>query len=193
MTIEDQYPQNITLDDADIEVRIMTADDRNAVLEFARALPEEDLLFLRIDLTDPDVVDEWVANIESGHSTSLVAYDNEGLVGYASVHKTKARWTRKVGEIRVNVGGKYRSKGLGKFLTNRIFDLAREEGLKKLMGNMTTDQRSAQAAFRRLGFVPEAVLADYIEDRSGTPRDLLIMSYDIDGHSDQLTEPAKLG
>ncbi len=193
MSISDQYPQTITLDGTSVEVRIMTGDDRDAVLEFAKALPEEDLLFLRIDLTDPAVVDEWVANIESGHSTSLVAYDDGGLVGYASVHKTKARWTRRVGEIRVNVGGRYRSKGLGKFLTNRIFDLARAEGLKKLMGNMTTDQRSAQAAFRRLGFVPEAVLADYIEDRSGTPRDLLIMSYDIDGHSDQLAEPAVLG
>ena len=192
MTIQDQFPQTLTLDGSTVEVRIMTAADRDAVLEFARGLPEEDLLFLRVDLTDPAVVDGWIANLQTGHSTSIVAYDDEGLVGYASVHKNKARWTRRVGELRVNVAGKYRSKGLGKFLTNRIFDLARAEGLKKLMGNMTTDQRSAQAAFRRLGFVPEAVLADYIEDRSGTSRDLLIMSYDIDGHSDSLEAPAML-
>ena len=95
-----------------------------------------------------------------------------------------------MGELRLNVGPKYRSKGLGRFLINRVFDIARAEGLKKLIGNMTTDQRSAQAAFRRLGFIPEAVLADYIEDASGTARDLLIMSYDIDGHSDSLVEPA---
>ena len=192
MTIQDQFPQTVALDGDTVEVRIMTEADRDAVLEFAQGLPEEDLLFLRVDLTDPAVVDGWIANLQTGQSTSIVAYDDEGLVGYASVHKNKARWTRRVGELRVNVAGKYLSKGLGKFLTNRIFDLARAEGLKKLMGNMTTDQRSAQAAFRRLGFVPEAVLSDYIEDRSGTPRDLLIMSYDIDGHSDSLEEPAIL-
>ncbi len=192
MSTNNEYPQTVNFDGAEIEVRMMSADDRDAVLAFAKDLPEEDLLFLRIDLTDPDVVDDWVANLNSGLSTSIVAYDSEGLVGYASVHKTKARWTRKVGELRVNVAGKYRSKGLGKFLTNRIFDIARAQGLKKLMGNMTTDQRSAQAAFRRLGFVPEAVLADFIEDWSGTSRDLLIMSYDIDGHSETLDEPARV-
>ena len=190
MTIHNDFPQTVELGGNTVEVRIMTEADRDAVLAFARALPEEDLLFLRVDLTDPEVVDDWVANLQSGLTISIVAYDDEGLIGYASVHKTKARWTRRVGELRVNVSSKYRSQGLGRFLTNRIFDVARAQGLRKLIGNMTTDQRSAQAAFRRLGFVPEAVLADYIEDGSGTSRDLLVMSYDIDGHSDRLDEPA---
>ena len=99
---------------------------------------------------------------------------------------------QRVGEIRVNVGSEYRSKGLGKFLTSRIFDVARHEGLRKLMANMTTDQKGAQAAFRRLGFIPEAILADYVEDSRGTARDLVVMSYDIDGHNEQVDEPVRL-
>lgn len=190
--ISEQFPQAFTVDDTQLEVRLMTSDDREAVLKFASALPEEDLLFLRVDITDPAVVDDWIRSLESGDSISLVAYNDEGLVGYSTVHRNKARWTRRVGEIRVNVSGAYRSKGLGKFLTNRIFDVARHEGLKKLMANMTVDQKNAQAAFRRLGFVPEAILADYVEDRSGTSRDLVIMSYDIDGHSEQVDEPVKI-
>lgn len=191
-TLSEQFPQSFTVDDAQLEVRLMTNDDKEAVLKFANALPEEDLLFLRVDLTDPAVVDDWIRSLESGDSISLVAYDDEGLVGYSTVHRNKARWTRRVGEIRVNVSGAYRSKGLGKFLTNRIFDIARHEGLKKLMANMTVDQKNAQAVFRRLGFIPEAILADYVEDRSGTSRDLVIMSYDIDGHSAQVDEPVKI-
>lgn len=187
-----EFPQSIKLNDHSVEVRLMTADDRDAVLAFAQALPEEDLLFLRVDLTDPAVVDEWVENLGSGHSISLVAYDDEGLVGYASVHRNKARWTHRVGEIRVNVAPSYRSKGLGKFLTSRIFDVAREEGLKKLMANMTTDQKNAQAAFGRLGFIHEAILADFVEDRSGTSRDLVIMSYDVEGHTEQMDEPVRI-
>jgi RimJ/RimL family protein N-acetyltransferase len=61
--------------------------------------------------------------------------------------------------------------------------------LRKLMAHMTTDQHSAQAAFRRLGFVPEALLADYVEDRNGISRDLVIMSYDVDGLTGQMDEP----
>jgi L-amino acid N-acyltransferase YncA len=188
-----EYPKSIRLPDGGtVEIRLMTRADREALLSFARNLPEEDLLFLRVDLTEPEVIDDWVANLEAGNSTSLVAYDVDGLVGYATVHCTRARWTRRVGEIRVNVSPKYRAKGLGRSLTAQIFDLARTLGLKKLMANMTVDQPGAQAAFRRLGFVPEALLADYVEDRNGVSRDLVIMSYDIDGHSDQVAEPLRV-
>lgn len=123
---------------------------------------------------------------------SLVAYDENGLVGYATVHRNRARWTRRVGEIRVNVSPAYRARGLGRRLTAQIFDLARALGLKKLIANMTVDQPGAQAAFRKLGFVPEALLADYVEDRNGVSRDLVIMSYEIDGHSDQVAEPLRV-
>jgi L-amino acid N-acyltransferase YncA len=187
------YPRTINLPDGQaIELRLMTAADRAAVLAFARSLPQEDLLFLRIDITHPDVVDEWIHNIEANLSTTLLAADASGVVGYASVHRSRAPWTRGVGELRVNVARSYRTRGLGRVLTGQIFDLARRSGLRKLMANMTTDQHGAQAAFRRLGFVPEALLADYVEDRNGTPRDLVMMSYDIGGHSDTVAEPLRM-
>jgi RimJ/RimL family protein N-acetyltransferase len=193
MTVEstaDPYPKTVSLPDgAQIELRRMTALDRDAVLGFARGLPQEDLLFLRVDLTEPGVVDDWVRNVEAGYSTTLVAYDADGLIGYATVHRNPAPWTRRVGEIRVNVSPGYRGKGLGRVLAAQIFDVARGLGLAKLVANMTADQHGAQAAFRRLGFVPEAVLADYVEDRDGRLRDLVMMTYDIEGHSDRVAEP----
>ena len=187
------FPRNIVLPGGEaVEFRLMTAADRDAVLAFARGLPEEDLLFLRVDLTEESVVDDWLDNLRSGHSTSLVAYDASGLIGYATVHRDPAPWTRRVGEIRVNVSPAYRARGLGRNLTAQIFDLARSLGLKKLTANMTTDQRGAQAAFRRLGFIPEALLADYVEDRKGNLHDLVIMCYDIDGLTDQMAEPLRM-
>ncbi len=191
--ISAKYPARAKLPDGtEIDIRLMGRADHGAMVKFAKALPEEDLLFLRLDLTKPEVVDEWIANLESGHSTSLIAADSDGLIGYATVHRNKARWTRGVGEIRINVSAKYRSKGLGRLLTSRIFDIARHEGLRKLMANMIEEQAGAQAAFRRLGFVREALLADYVEDQSGTTRDLVIMSYDVGGHSDQMDEPVRI-
>jgi L-amino acid N-acyltransferase YncA len=191
--LNDRYPKTVTLPDgAVVEIRLMTGDDRNAILAFARALPEEDLLFLRVDLTEESVVDEWVSNIETGHSTSIVAYEEDNLIGYATVHRNPAPWTRRVGELRVNVNADFRARGLGRNLISEIFDAARGLGLKKLMANMTVDQRGAQAAFRRLGFVPEGLLSDYVEDRNGRPRDLVIMSYDIDGHTDLVADAVKI-
>jgi L-amino acid N-acyltransferase YncA len=189
----DNYPKTVTLPDgAEIEFRLMSAAERDDILNFAQALPMEDLLFLRVDLTQPEVVDDWVQNIKNGVSTTVLAYDSEGMVGYATVHRNIAPWTRRVGELRVNVNQAYRTRGLGKRITSEIFDVARGIGVKKLMANMTSDQHGAQAAFRRLGFVPEALLADYVEDRNGTPRDLVIMSFDMEGHTDLIPEMAKL-
>jgi RimJ/RimL family protein N-acetyltransferase len=191
--LADQYPKTVTLPSGPkVELRRMAAQDRDAVLGFARGLPQEDLLFLRVNLTEPAVVDEWVRNVEAGYSTTLLAYDDGGLIGYATVHRNPAPWTRRVGEIRVNVSPGYRSKGLGRVLISQIFDVARGLGLAKLVANMTADQHGAQAAFRRLGFVPEAVLADYVEDRNGRLRDLVIMTYDIEGHTDRVADALRV-
>ena len=190
---ETNYPKTLQLPDgASVELRLMTSEDRDAALAFARALPEEDLQFLRVDLTEESVVDDWIANLARGATHSIVAYDSAGLVGYASVHSNPTSWTRHMGEVRVNVSPEYRSRGLGRALTAHIFDLANGLGLRKLSAHMTADQSGAQAAFRRLGFVPEALLADYVQDRNGQTRDMVIMSFDMQGHTDTAVEVLKL-
>ena len=57
---------------------------------------------------------------------------------------------------------------------------------------MTTDQHGAQAAFRRLGFVPEALLADFVVDRGGRSRDLVMMTFDVEGLTDQAGGPVRI-
>ena len=191
--LKNSYPHDVQLSDSqEANLRVLSSEDQAAILEFARNLPEDDLLFLRVDITEPEVVANWISNIEAGTTLSIVAYDDEGVAGYATVDRNPARWTRRVGEIRVNVAPRCRTKGLGRHLTAQIFDIARALGLKKLMANMTMDQAGAQAAFKRLGFTPEALLADYVEDRDGVPRDLVIMSYDVYGVTDQADEPLHL-
>ena len=179
------YPQEVTLTDGrQVELRIVGGADRDAILSFARNLPEQDLLFLRVDITRPEAVDHWVTNVADGATTSIIAYDGETMAGFATVDRTPARWTRRVGELRLTVGQDYRSQGLGRHLSAKIFDIARKLGLKKLTANMTPDQRGAQAAFGRLGFTAEALLTDFVEDRNGNLHDLVMMTFDVDGLTD---------
>jgi L-amino acid N-acyltransferase YncA len=51
------------------------------------------------------------------------------------------------------------ARGLGRVLIQECFAQALELGLKKLVAQMTTDQRSAIAVFEELGFRAEALLA----------------------------------
>jgi RimJ/RimL family protein N-acetyltransferase len=181
------YPKNVKLSDGtEVALRMMTPDDQDKILAFALQLPEEDLLFLRTDITDRNVVKQWADNIKHGNTVTLIAEINGEIASYASVHLEQARWTRRVGEIRVIGGKRHRGQGLGRRLTSEIFDLAKSLGLKKLTAMMTPNQGAARAAFERLGFRVEAILADWVEDRTGHVRDLLVMTHDLSGFTDQV-------
>jgi RimJ/RimL family protein N-acetyltransferase len=179
------YPRELKLANGKrIELRLADSSSREALLSFARALPKLDLMFLRMDITDPVNIDEWLRNIERGRTITVLAYDGEALAGWASLHHNEVLWTRHVGEIRTIVGADYRNMRLGVRLVEEMFEVAKDIGLRKITAQMMSDQRGARAAFERIGFRPEALLADYALDAEGRTHDMLIMSYDIDGFND---------
>jgi len=179
------YPWTTSVDGVRLTFRLMEPSDREAILEFARSLPNDDLIFLRTDITEPKTVDAWINYLEAGRTITVVADDGGKLAGYASIHLNDALWTRHVGELRVLVGRDHRGIGLGKRLTNEAFAIAKDLGLRKITAQMPTEQRGARGVFERLGFRPEALLADHVMSRDGQTHDLLIMSYDVAGFSNE--------
>jgi L-amino acid N-acyltransferase YncA len=180
------FPNQVVLPNGrHLALRPMGAADRERILRFARSLPPDDLLFLRTDITEPAVVDEWIADLERGNSVTVLAEAEDEVAGYATMHLEQARWTRRVGEIRVQVAPGMRGHGLGRRLTLEIFQLGQSRGIKKMAAMMTPDQTGARAAFEKLGFQVEALLQDWVVDRGGRPRDLLIMSFDLERLSNQ--------
>jgi len=182
-SIQRTYPWATTINGKRVTFRLMTPDDRDELMAFAKTLTDEDLLFLRTDITQKSTIDNWMAYLKNGRTISLVAEVDGHLAGYASIHLNEASWTRHVGELRVLVGGESRGLGLGKRLTTEAFAIAKDLGLKKITAQMPTDQRGARQVFEHLGFRPEALLADHVMTRDGQTRDLLIMSYDVAGFS----------
>jgi L-amino acid N-acyltransferase YncA len=182
------FPRDLTLPNGTaIKLRLLESGDKEKILAFARSLPHDDLLFLRMDITEQATVDDWIRNVEHGDTATVIAEAGGEIVGYASVHSDQARWTRRVGEIRVQVGATFRGVGLGRQLAAQIFRIGQLRGLKKMAAMMTPDQAGARAAFEKLGFQVEALLQDWVVDRNGRPRDLLIMSHDLEGLSDQVS------
>lgn len=180
-TLSRSYPRDVPLREGSVTFRLMAPSDRDTLLAFARELPPNDLLFLRLDITKQEGIDEWIGNLEAGRTTTVVAEANGKIAGYASVHHNDTLWNRHVGELRVVVSTEYRRLGLGRRLTDDVFAIARDLGLRKMTAQMTPDQHGARTTFEHLGFRPEALLADYVLDREGKPRDLLIMSHDVAG------------
>jgi L-amino acid N-acyltransferase YncA len=173
------YPREVKVKDGAVTLRHLTPNDRDAALAFARALPAHDLLFLRRDITRPEVIDLWLDGIARGRITSVVAERGGVVQGYATVDRGELSWSPHVGELRVLVGESMRGKGLGHLLTQEAFALALGLGIEKIIAQMTVDQQGARAVFEGMGFRPEALLRDHVKDREGRKYDLLILSHDV--------------
>ncbi len=182
-----QLPRTLRLSDgSETTLRTLRRTDREAMLAFTASLPEHDLLFLRIDITDADVIDAWLDNVDLGSIVTIIAERGGRILGYGSLHMANAQWSRHVGELRVLIGEELRGKGLGRALTEAIFAQALDHGIEKMVAQMTIDQKGAIATFEELGFRPEALLRDHVKDRLGEKHDLLVYSHDVSGFESQL-------
>jgi RimJ/RimL family protein N-acetyltransferase len=174
-----KYPREVQFDGGKITLRYMRPADRGVALTFARALPPHDLLFLRRDITQPEVIDFWVDAIDRGRIVSIFAESAGAVAGYGTVDLGELSWSPHVAELRVMVSPQLRGKGLGQILTQEAFAIALGMGIEKMVAQMTADQKRAIDVFVGLGFRPEALLRDHVKDREGKKHDLVIMAHDV--------------
>lgn len=184
------YPRKVEIGEGRVvTLRLMEKSDRDRMVDFARSLPPNDLLFLRKDITDPKVVDGWIRDIEAARAVTVVAEKGDDLLAYGSLWLDETFWGRHMGEIRVQVAAGWRGLGLGLQLASEIFGIAKSLGVEKIVARLTKEQERTRAILERLGFKPEALLKDFVLDRDGKPRDLLVMSAGV-GH---LTDVEQMG
>ena len=172
--IANRYPREVRVGDTSLRFRLMGESDVDAMVEFARTLPAEDLMYLRVNITDPPVVQQWVEGIKQGRTVTVLALKNAQVVGEGTLLHNATSWTRHLGELRIQVSPSVRRQGLARILAGEIEAIAREFGLQLLTARMTLDQSEAQSVFSRLGFQREAVLWDYAMTPDGKTRNVLV-------------------
>ena len=173
------YPRSVDCAGVRIELAMMMPQDEANVVAFARALPENDLLFMRRDIRQPKVVAAWTDLIAQGRLASLLARSGGEVVGCAALIVDQLSWSPHVGEVRVVVGPKMRGIGLGRLLIQGAFVIALSKGLEKLVAQMTVDQRGAIAVFEELGFRGEALMRDHVKGADGRKHDIVLLSHDV--------------
>ena len=173
--VQARYPRTVALADGrTVTLRLMTPDDVEAVLAFARSLDPDELLYLRVNITEPAVVERWAHYVETGRTETVLALDGGAVAGEASLLHNRTSWTRHLGEIRLQVTPRHRRRGLARLLVDEVEWIARALSLRMLTARMTLDQTAAQSFFRRIGFQREAVLWDYVMTADGRTRNLLV-------------------
>jgi L-amino acid N-acyltransferase YncA len=174
------YPWTDVIDGNEITFQLMTRADRDALVEFAQSLNPEDLMFLRLDITQPKVIDRWLDYIDGGNTVTVLACESGKIIGYGTLHSNETWWTRHLGQMRILVQSDRRKLGLGRRLAVEIFQLAREKKIHRIFVQMAADQPHVRQLFEDLGFRAEALLTDWVMDRDTRTHDLLIMSHHVD-------------
>jgi RimJ/RimL family protein N-acetyltransferase len=180
-TSKRSYPWTTTIKGQDVTLRLMTAADRERILSFARALPEDDLLFMSTDITKAEAVDFYIMSMQAGRIHAILAEWDGKIVGYCNLLINELTWTRHLGEIQLMIAPEYRGRGLGQVLAGEVFALAQEHGLQKVVARMAREQRGAIQVFEKMGFHAEALLADFVIDRRDRTHDLIVMTHDVTG------------
>ena len=112
-------------------LRPLEQDDYDRLLAFFHALPEEDCLFLRHDVRDPNLIRKWTTNFDFDRVLPLVAEEDGLIVADGTLHVSPHGWTRHVGQIRLVTARTHRHAGLGALIARELVALAEERGLDK--------------------------------------------------------------
>ena len=177
----DEYPKEIILKDGTaLKLRPMVQGDKEGLMEFFSGIPEEERLYLRNDVINPEIINHWVENIDYEKVLPILAITEEGnIVGNATLHRDGYSWARHVGNIRMTVLPEFRRMGLARILIGEIYANALATDLEKIVAEIVLLQEDVRMAFNQLGFRTEAVLQDHHVDARGQKHDVIIISNDI--------------
>ncbi len=174
------YPKTVALKKGrSVTIRPLAQGDYDKLYAFFQDLAKEDLLFLRHDVSNRDLVRGWTEHIDLDRTVPLVAEEGGKIVADGTLHLTTYGWMQHVGHIRLVTAGTHRQLGLGTVIARELVTIAEDRGLEKLQAHVIEDNAGAVKMFERLGFEMAAVLKDLAKDRMGRNRSLAIMINDV--------------
>ena len=174
------YQKEVRLKDGTkILLRPMVAEDKDALYEFFKGVPREEVRYLRDDVGNRSIVENWAANVDYTKTLPLLAVKNDTVIADATLNRRRFGWKWHLGTARVFVHRDYRGVGLGQLMIKEIASLAHSLGLEKLVAEVPEMNAPAINAFNKAGFHRVAFLPNFVKDRENRPVDLVVMVKDI--------------
>ena len=166
-------------DGTKILIRKLHINDLDRLMKFYSNLPPEDRKYLRIDVTNKEVVKQRINLTKAGKTFRLVALFEDEIIADGALELSGEEWRKHQGELRVIVARPFQHKGLGMILVREMYFLAIEKNVEQVVVKMMKPQIAAQQIFRKLGFREELHIPDYVRDQAGEKQSLIIMTCNI--------------
>ena len=175
-----KFPKEIRLKDGSkCKLRPLRKDDEVAFHQFFLGVPDQERMFIKHRVTEPEVIRDWCRNIDLGRNLPLLAVIDGKVIGAATLHQQLGGWKRHIGRVSVLVHPKHRGRGLARGLVHEIVELARNLGLDKVEAEFIGEQEAAIKMFALLGFSNLVRLEDYVKDMQAIEHDYVLMSIDL--------------
>lgn len=175
----EDYPKEImSKDGTPVLIRPLVKEDEQGFMEFFSRIPEEDRWFLRDNVADPQIMREWIRKLDYDRVLPLVAVKEEDgtIIANVRLHRRAAECLAHIAHLRIAVASEYRNQRIGSWMLLDALKLAMSMGIEKLVAEFVAGvEEAAMHAALRLDFFEQAVLKDYVKDRQGAYRDLIIM------------------
>jgi RimJ/RimL family protein N-acetyltransferase len=173
------YPKSIvTKDGISVQLRSVVRTDEERLQELFAQIPANERWFLRENLTDPEKLHRWIENLDYDRILPMIAVkeDDGQIIANLRLYRSCSGCACHVGHVRAMVHPAYRSQKIGSWMLLDCAKLAMELGIEKLVAEFVAGVEDvAIRAARRLDFHQEACLKEYVKDRNGNYRDLIIM------------------
>lgn len=174
------YPKCIRLKDGtEVSMRPLRKEDEQSLHQYFMRLPQKEVARLKHNVTDPEIINKWIHDLDYDVSLPLVAMDNDRIVANGTLKFNMVGWRKHQGEIRATVDPQYRERGLSTILIENMIDIAKSMGLEQLTAELAPSLDEAYFLFEKMGFKEAAVLKNFIKDQEGAYEDLVVMIKDL--------------
>jgi N-acetylglutamate synthase-like GNAT family acetyltransferase len=177
----ERYPKEVILQDGfRCILRPLANGDQDALYRYFIRLPEEDRRYLRNDITNRIMIEQWCRNLNFSKVLPIVADGDGKIVATATLHRDSFGWGKHIGEMRITIAKDLQQRGLGSILADELSELAREVGLEKLCAKVVTSRDYVVKAFEKIGFEHAATLKNYIKSiHDNSYRDIAVLVKDL--------------
>lgn len=166
-------------DGTEVVIRNMKKDDLDRSLKFFKDLPEEDRMYLRLDVTKKEVIKHRIETMLAGEVIRIVAVKDDEIVGDGALELKGHGWIEHLAEMRLIIARQYQHLGLGMLMAEELYYIATKKHLEKIVVQMMRPQVAAHKIFRKLGFHEEVIMPQHVKDMKGQSQDLIHMTCDL--------------
>ena len=166
-------------DGTELTVKKLALKDLDSLMDFYVSLPKNDRKYLRIDVTDKELVRNRISDAVNKKDIRLAVNIGAQIIATGALEFSPDDWRKNFAELRLIVARKFQHRGVGLMLARELYCQAAENGVKKLVVKMMKPQTNAQNMVRKLGFSKKGTIPDYVIDQFGKSQDLVIMTCDM--------------